>query len=323
MISTVRPLALEDAAALERVEGVLAVEPLVQGNALVEAGNRDRRTMVLGVGAHVPQVWSMAVAVGRFLPDDDHRNPRAYAVLGSRLNTELFGDDTPLGARVRVGGEPYRVVGVMESKGQMLGFDLDDAIYIPVGKALALFDREGLMEIDLLYRAGLSSAELAERVKEVLVDRHGREDFTVTTQDQMLAVLDSVLGVLTFAVGALGGISLVVGAVGILTIMTIAVSERTGEIGLLRALGAQRGQVRTLFLVEAATIAGTGGLVGLVVGIGLGQLIALAVPALPVETAWEFVVLAEALAIGVGLLAGVIPALRAAHLTPIEALRAE
>jgi putative ABC transport system permease protein len=211
----------------------------------------------------------------------------------------------------------------MESKGQMLGFDLDDAIYIPAARALAMFDREGLMEIDLLYRPGLSSARLAERIRQLLVSRHGHEDFTVTTQDQMLAVLDSVLGVLTFAIGALGGISLVVGAVGILTIMTIAVGERTGEIGLLRALGAGRAQIRALFLMEAAAIAGIGGLAGLMAGIGLGQLIALAVPALPVRTAWTYVLLAEAVAIGVGLIAGVIPALRAAQLPPIEALRAE
>jgi putative ABC transport system permease protein len=323
LISNVRPLSLDDAEALSRVDGVVAVEPLVQGNARVEVGNRDRRTTVFGVGPRVPEVWSLPVAMGRFLPEEGYHHPRAYAVLGSKLKAELFGDANPLGARIRIGGERYRVIGVMTSKGQMLGFDLDDAVYIPVAKALAMFDRESLMEIDVLYRPGRSSEEIAAGLRQVLIRRHGHEDFTITTQDQMLATLDSILGVLTFAVGALGGISLLVGGVGILTIMTIAVQERTGEIGLLRALGAGEGQIRALFLAEAGAISAVGGLAGLTVGIGVAQLLRVSVAALPVQTSWAYVGLAEAIALGVGLAAGVGPAVRAARLTPLEALRAE
>jgi putative ABC transport system permease protein len=139
----------------------------------------------------------------------------------------------------------------------------------------------------------------------------------------MLDVLGNVLNVLTFAVGALGGISLLVGGIGILTIMTIAVTERTGEIGLLRALGAERKQILALFLGEAAVLAGIGGLAGLVLGAGGAQLLMLAVPNLPVHTPWSYVVLAELLAVIIGLLAGVAPARHAARLDPVEALRAE
>ena len=141
--------------------------------------------------------------------------------------------------------------------------------------------------------------------------------------DAMMDVLGEVLNVLTFAVGALGSISLVVGGIGIFTIMTIAISERTGEIGLLRALGAESGQVLALFLGEAIVLAGLGGIAGLILGIGGAQLLTLALPALPVHTPWLYVLIAEALAIIIGLVAGVVPASRAARLDPVEALRTE
>ena len=323
VISNVRPMSLADAQALANLPRVVATVPVVQGNAAVEHGSRSRRTYIFGVGASAPIVWRVETAQGRFLPDDDPRTARAFAVLGSRVKTELFGGENPLGRRIRIGGERYRGVGVMESKGQMLGLDLDDSVYIPAGRALALFNRESLMEIDILYAAGSDGDEVARRAKELLIARHGSEDFTVVTQAQMLDVLGSVLNILTLAVGALGGISLFVGGVGILTIMTIAVRERTAEIGLLRALGARRRQIMLLFIGEAVVLAAIGGLAGLILGAGGAWLIGELVPALPTHTPWIYVVFAELLAAVIGLLAGVLPARHAAMLDPIEALRAE
>jgi putative ABC transport system permease protein len=322
MISNVRPLTLEDARALEQVPDVLAVVPVVQGNAAVKYGERTRRTLVLGAGPRVPEIWGMRPAIGRFLPEGGAA-ARPFAVLGAKLGKELFGTASPLGARIRIGGEPYRVIGVMESRGQMLGFDLDDTVFLPVERALALFNRESLMEIDLLYDRAADGAAVAERVRELMKRRHGAEDFTVTTQDQMLDVLGSVLDVLTAVVGALGAISLLVGGVGILTIMTIAVRERRREVGLLRALGAARGQILSLFLLEAVLLALLGGAVGFAVGAGGAWLIGAAVPALPTHTAWEFVLIAEVTAGLIGLAAGVIPALQAAALDPVAALHDE
>jgi putative ABC transport system permease protein len=323
MISNVRPLSMEDARALNRVPRIEAVVPVVQGNAAAEGNGRSRRTMVMGTGTEVPRVWQMRPSVGRFLPADDGAGSRAFAVLGSKLKAELFGEASPLGARVRIGSEPFRVIGVMESKGQMLGFDLDDSVFIPVERALAMFNRDSLMEIDLLYAPDADSEAVADAVRDLLERRHGGEDFTITTQDQMLEVAGSVLDILTLAVGALGGISLAVGGIGILTIMTIAVRERRREIGLLRALGAAKRQVLVLFLAEAVTLALLGGLVGLAVGSGGAWLIGALVPALPTHTAWEFVIAAEVTAAVIGLAAGVLPAMRAARLDPIAALRDE
>ena len=323
VISNVRPLSLSDAEALERLPGVEAVVPVVQGNAAIEAGKKSRRTTIFGVSHAVPQVWQMHPSLGRFLPPDAPRYARSFVVLGSKVRNELFGNQSPLGERVRLGSESYRVVGVMESKGQMLGFDLDDAVYIPINKAMAMFDRESLMEVDLLYAADVEGEVLAKQVRSLMMARHGSEDFTITTQDQMLEVLGSVLNILTLAVGALGAISLLVGGVGILTIMTIAVKERTSEIGLLRAIGAGKRQILALFICEAVVLASIGGLAGLILGAGGAFLLGIAIPALPIHTPWSYVLLAELVAASIGLLAGVIPAQRAASMDPVEALRAE
>ena len=323
VFGTVRPLSIEDAEALKRLPYAKSVVGIVQGNAEVEGNKRTRRTTVYGAGHDFPIAFNMPVRSGRFLPADDPIAPRAFAVLGSKVKTELFGNLNPLGQLIRIGGDRYRVVGVMESKGQVLGFDLDDTVYIPVARSLELFNRDGLVEIDVLYDEGVDVDVVVKGIKRILTARHGREDYTVTTQQQMLDVLGSILDVLTFAVGAIGGISLLVGGIGIITIMTISVNERTSEIGLIRALGARHSQILSLFLGEAVVLSAIGGIAGLILGIGIGQLLSLAVPALPVHTPWTFVVLAESLAVIIGLLAGVMPARRAAQLDPVEALRAE
>jgi putative ABC transport system permease protein len=323
LVSTVRPLSLEDARAMARVRNVRAAVPTVVGNGRVAWGGRGRDTYIYGVDEHMPEVWKMEVAVGSFLPADDPDSPRAFAVLGAKVKREVFGDAQALGEKITVGGSRFRVVGVMAPKGQVLGFDIDDAVYIPARRGLALFNREGLQEVDLLYRAGADEAKVVADIKAVLTARHGSEDYTVITQNQMLDVLGRVLNVLTFAVGALGSISLLVGTVGILTIMTIAVTERRGEIGLLRALGTTRRGVLAIFLSEAVLLSAAGGAAGIVFGVGGALALGAAVPALPVHIAWDYAALALGVSILIGLAAGVLPARRAARLDPVEALRAE
>jgi putative ABC transport system permease protein len=321
--TTVRLLTLDDARALERVPGIRAVTPIVWGNSEVAANGRLRRTTVQGVGPAMREITKMKVQSGSFLPDESFEHARPLAVLGPKLKQEMFGSASALGQRLRIGGMQFRIVGVMAPKGQFLGMDLDDTVFIPTARALELYNREGLMRINLTHREGLTSSEVAAAVKSVLAGRHGREDFTLTTQEDMLRTLSKILNVLTAAVGALGGISLLVGGVGIVTIMTIAVTERTNEIGLLKALGARERTILGIFLGEAVALSALGGLFGLVLGIGIAQLAHLALPALPVQTPLSFVILAEVVAILIGLAAGVLPARNAARLDPVEALRAE
>jgi putative ABC transport system permease protein len=323
VFGSVRPLSIEDAEALRRVPGVEHVTAVVQGNAEIRANGKSRRVTVYGVGAEFTQAFKLEVQIGDFLPGEDPTHARAFVVLGAKVRNELFGGINPLGGYLHIGGERYRVVGVMEPKGQVLGFDMDDTVFIPTARGLELFNRPGVMEIDVTYPENVAAEKVEQGVRHVLSARHGRDDYTVISQEKAMAVLGSVLDVITFAVGALGGISLLVGGVGILTIMTMAVTERIGEIGLLRALGARQQQVLLLFLGEAMLLAGAGGLAGLSIGFGIAQALHWLVPALPVHTPIFFAVLAELSAITIGLAAGVMPARRAALLDPVEALRAE
>ena len=323
VLGSERLLTLEDTEALRRLPQAEAVVPMVQGNVEVRAEGRTRRITLYGVGAEMDRAFRMQVGSGRFLPPDDPRLARPFVVLGDKVARELFPGQNPLGRRVQIGNQPGRVLGVMEHKGQILGLDMDDTVYIPAVRALDLFDREGLMEIDVLYRDGYQAEEVVAAIRRILVNRHGQEDFTITTQQQMLDVLGSVLSMLTVAVGALGGISLLVGSVGIFTVMTIAVRERTAEIGLLRAVGASRRQILMLFLLEGTLLAGLGGSAGLAVGFCCASLIHALVPLLPVHTPWSFVFFAEFLSMIIGIVAGIIPARQAARLDPVEALRSE
>ncbi|WP_461521772.1 ABC transporter permease, partial [Porticoccus sp.] len=305
ILNTTRPLSLEDTEALNRIPGVEQVVPVVFGTAQIKAMGRSRYTDVAGVGALADKAWKLEIALGSFLPDEDVYRARAFAVLGSKLKQELFGNTNPLGEFVHIGGNRFRVIGVAAPKGQFLGTDLDDMIYIPANKGLQIFNRESLMEVDIFYSPAVPTDRLTENVKRLLIERHGFEDFTIITQDQMMATMDNILRILKYAGGGLGAISLLVGAVGITTILMITVTERTSEVGLLRALGSTRSQVRNLFLGEAVMLGLIGGLSGVLVIALLVVSVRLFVPDLPVALKGEIVMMALLVSMLIGLMAGV------------------
>ncbi len=322
-IGTNRPLTLDDVEALKAVPNARYTNGGVMGNAEIRFGNRNRRVMVYGEGPEFSKAFSMHVAVGNFLPPDSADSARAFAVLGSKARDELFGPENPLGKVIQVGGNRFRIIGVMAPKGQILGFDLDDTVFIPTARALELFNREGVMEAQVVYPPDANVDTVVENIRRILLARHGREDFTITPQQQMLSTLSTVLSVLTFAVAALGGISLLVGAVGIITLMHISVHERVSEIGLLKALGATKHGIRSLFLIESAGLSFLGGIFGLAVGGLIAWLLQTLVPALPVDVPWDYVVGALIASMLIGLAAGVMPAWMASRMDPVESLRTE
>jgi putative ABC transport system permease protein len=324
MGGSARKLSIDDARAVARLPAIDVVVPVAFGSAIVEYGDRGRRVYVYGATADADRAWSWNVSTGQNLPVMDWERGSAVTVLGAKLKRELFGESNPLGAVVRIGQARYRVIGVMESKGQFLGFDLDDTALVPVANAMQLFNLSELSEIDVMVGTTDAIDPFVRRATALLRERHeDTEDFTIVTQKDAQETIDRILGIVSGVVTGIAGISLLVGAIGILTIMWIVVNERVSEIGLVKALGARPGQIVTWYLFEAAVVALAGGITGLTVGIGGASLLSALIPGLSTFTPPGMVMAALLMAVGVGLGAGVAPALRAARLDPVEALRGE
>lgn len=323
LLKTVRPLTIEDGEYLAQQQHVEYVVPVVAGTAKVKAHNRARYTDIIGVNSHALNAWKLTIAQGKFLPNDEAASPRSFAVLGATLKQELFGNSSPLGQFVHLGSQRFKVIGVLAIKGQFMGIDLDDMAYIPAAKALQLFNRNSLMELDIFYQPGLSANAIVSHIKPKLVTRHGMEDFTIITQDDMLQSLDKILVIVKMAGAGLGLVSLLVGSIGIATIMTITVTERTAEIGLLRALGVSAQQLRRLFMAEAVFLAVVSGFLGYIIVFVLLLIAKSFLPNVPIEL--NVYVLLGVLFVSsiIGLLAGLYPAQSAANLTPLDALRSQ
>lgn len=323
ILRTNRGISMDDAFSLQALPGVEGIVPVVAGTAQVRHAGLTRATDVIGVSDAALPAWQLSIAQGRFLPQGEILNPRAYAVLGSKLYQALYDGKPALGSFIRIAGSRFMVVGVLASKGQFLGMDLDEMAYIPAARAMSLFNRESLMEVDILYRANMRSDTMAERIRAHLIRRHGDEDFTIITQDQMLSTLDAILNVIRLAGVAIGAVSLLVGSVGIYSILTITLAQRRNEVGLLRALGMPRMALVRLFLGEAVFLALMGGGFGLVFVLVVQLVVWLLLPALPALFTPASAGLGVGVSILVGLIAGGYPAYRAASMPPVLALRAE
>jgi len=318
---TPRDLTLDDAIALLRIRAVRRVAPLTVGSAEVTWEDRSREVPVLGSTVELLEVRHLAVAQGRFLPPGDPRQPVSACVIGWKVRQELFGTRSPLGEWVRIGDRRFRVIGVLERQGQSLGLDIDEIVVLPVASAQAVFNLPSLLRIlvEVREREDVKAARL--EVLRILRDRHeGEEDITVVTQDAVLATFDRILLALTLALGAIASISLAVAGILIMNVMLIAVSQRTTEIGLLKAVGASPEQIRLLFFAEAAVLSAGGALVGAVLG-ELGSFaIRQAYPELPAFAPGWAVAAALGTAAATGILFSLLPARRAARLEPALAL---
>jgi putative ABC transport system permease protein len=314
-------LTLDDALAVARgVREVDKLAPMVVGTETVAFGERRRQVALFGSSHEALEVRRLAMAQGRFLPQIPWDRGAPVAVLGSRLAQELFPAADPVGQVVRVGDWRTRVIGVLEPRGQQLGIDMDDVVIVPVATAMKMLNRSGLFRLVMQVRSYADLGRTKEGVLRILTERHGEEDVTVVTQDAVVTAFDSILGALTMALGGIAAVSLAVAGVGIMNVMLVSVSERTREIGLLKALGAGRGQILAAFLAEAVLISSTGGLLGLALGWAAVLGLVAVYPALPASPPTWAVAAAFALAVAVGAVFGVLPARRATRLDPVTAL---
>jgi putative ABC transport system permease protein len=313
-------LTLDDSEALTRLPGVKKVSPLAIGTETVAHRHRRRQVAVMGTNSDALEVRRLALARGRFLPPGEVERGAPVAVLGHSVARELFPGEEPIGKVIRVGGWRMKVIGVLDKKGVQLAVDMDEVVMVPVVTAMRLFDRSSLFRIMVEADSHRELDALAAEATALLTERHGEEDVTVLTQEAVLDSFERILTALTLALGAIAGISLAVAGILIMNVMLVSVSERTSEVGLLKALGAQGGQIQAVFLLEAALLSFAGGALGLMLGwAGVAALVE-AFPKLPATSpAWaQGAALATALLSGI--LFGVLPARRASRLEPVAAL---
>jgi len=318
-----RDITLEEAYLLQRrLSAVRAVAPLIVGSARVAYNERGREVVVLGTTPLFMQIRHLHMTAGSNLPERDFRLGGGEAIIGEKLKKALFDLRPAIGELIRIGDSRFRVVGILGGRGDAMGMDLSDAAIIPVASAQRVFNVAGLFRVLLQLREGYSAASVKIRIEQLMQEFHqGELDVTVVSPDAMLATFDNILVAMTLAVGAIGGISLLVAGVLIMNVMLISVSQRTREIGLLKALGASSADILRVFLTEALLLTGAGALLGLSVGWIMVWLGRQWLPDVPFHIpAWALLTaVATALLTGMGF--SWWPARQASRLQPVDALQ--
>jgi putative ABC transport system permease protein len=280
--STPRDLTVDDAQALLRASAVHRVAPLAVGTSEISVGGKLREVMVAGTTAEFIDVRRLTLAQGRFLPPGDWRRGASEAVIGARIRDEMFGREEALGQLVRIGDRRFRIVGVLASTGQGLGMNTDELVIVPVRWRRRCSTATRCSASSSRPRAAKPSSRPRRRSARSSRLRHeGEQDVTVITQDAVLATFDRLLGTMTLAVAGIAAISLAVAGILVMNVMLVSVTQRTAEIGLLKALGATGATIRNAFLTEAAMLSVAGALLGFVLGQAGAAIIRQLYPAFP------------------------------------------
>ena len=341
-------LTLDDMRSLSSQLGdsIRAIEAEQQaGRWQVTAAGTNWNTQVTGVTEEYPVVRDWALAYGDFFTESDLRLNSQVAVLGSLTATSLFGDSDAVGQTLQLrqagpagqggGGQRariinFKVIGVLEAKGSTFGFSRDDQILVPATTSQrVLTGRTNVVNAIVIKAASSETMALTtEDVRTVLLARHkisdpAAADFTVTNQNDTLAALSTITTTFTILLGSIGGISLLVGGIGIMNIMLVSVNERTREIGIRKAVGARRRDIMMQFLIEAIALTGTGGILGILLGWGITEVVKRFQPDVLVVITAGTVAVAVGVSVAIGVIFGLYPAVRAARLHPIQALRYE
>ena len=317
-----RDLTLADAEALARIPSIRDFAPIIAGTTTVSRGTRAREVITMGTNRGFFAVRQLTVSHGSIFPERAGSEALGICVLGAKVKRELFGNDRAVGEWVRIGDRRMRVVGVLADSGESFGLDMGDLALIPVRTAEQLFNSPGLFRVILELREGADEELAKARIYRVIRERHeGEDDVTIVTQDSMLKSFNNILTALTLAIGAIGAISLLVAGILIMNISLISVSQRRAEIGLMKAIGASRIQVRQLFLGESLLLVCLGIALGVIFAYGVVFLFRGLFPGFPLMPPWWAVPAAAVTALAAGLVFSWLPAKRAARLDPVLAMR--
>jgi putative ABC transport system permease protein len=328
-------LTLEDGEAIAaNVDNVVAVAPSSNTSVQTVVGGKNVRTMVTGVTPEYQEVYGITLAEGNFISADDNNSKARVVVIGSNVATTLFPDSDPLGQTVRSGNYIVTVIGVLESSGQSITGSTDNAIYMPLNTLQLLGGQLRTKNGDhVVSTIGIEASDakyvstVTADVTSLLLDRHqildsANADFTVTSVDALLSSVKTITDQLTLLLGAIAAISLLVGGIGVMNIMLVSVLERTREIGIRKALGAKESDIWAQFLIEAAFLTFTGGVIGVILGWG-GAFIINKTGLFTTVVTPDVIILAVSVSVGIGLFFGFYPAWNASRLEPIKALRSE
>ncbi|HMV11880.1 MAG TPA: ABC transporter permease [Nitrosomonas sp.] len=319
MGQTPRELTLEDARWLGYIPQIRRYAPLNVGAAELAGAGRLREVTVLGSTVDLLPIRHMELAQGGFLNQGSENN--AQIVLGAKLAKEFFPDGNAVGQRVRLADRRFIISGVLASQGETMGFNSDEIVIIPIYHAQALFNTTSLFRILIEVRNRSDIPTTKQAIQEMLIQRHdGEDDVTVITQDAVLSTFDRILNALTLGVAGIAAISLAVAGILVMNVMLVSVSQRTAEIGLFKAIGAQSHDIRYLFLAEATWLSLVGAIIGFILGQFGSLLIRIAYPLLPAWPPIWACIAGIVVAISTGIIAGILPAVRASRLDPVQAL---
>ena len=326
---SMKSLKVSDYEAISKLDGVKVASPMTNGSYVVIYQNKNWTTSVSGVSYNYLDVNNWSMKSGRFLSEKNVQNRERVAVVGKTVVKNLFGDEDPVGAEIRVKNIPFRIIGVLNSKGSgAMGNDQDDMVVIPYTTAMERV--EGVDYLRMIYVVGKDENgidRLQSDIENLLRVRHGikdtnLDDFNIQNMNSIMETMEETTGTLTLFLGAVAAISLVVGGIGIMNIMLVSVTERTREIGVRKALGATYSVIVTQFLIEAVVISLMGGIIGIALGIGASKLIGMA-SGMSTVISIPTIVMSFAFSMAIGLIFGIYPARKAAKLNPIDALHYE
>ncbi len=319
---TPRDLTIDDAQALTRHSSIRRIAPLNVGAVEASWQNRKREVTIMGSTHELIDVRHWKLAAGQFLPKADWDRATPVCVIGKKIRDEIFGAHSAMGQWIRLGENRYRIIGVMASEGRSIGVDVQEIVIIPVASAQSLLNTPSLFRILIETKTRGSMQKVIDFTVNTLKERHhGEEDVTVITQDAVLQTFDNIISAMTYGVGGIAAISLAVAGILIMNVMLVAVSQRTAEIGLLKALGASHRKILLIILSEAMLLSLLGAALGFIIGLSGSWALRNAVPDLQAYPPIWAMLASLLVALITGLLFSLLPANKAAGLDPVIALQ--